>query len=46
MIEQLGGKPATIIPVEPDEPPIQIGRLLNQNFRTFFNEFLPNFWLP
>ncbi|MEA5508728.1 FAD-dependent oxidoreductase [Crocosphaera sp. UHCC 0190] len=46
VIEQLGGKPATIIPVEPDEPHIQIGRLLNQNFRTFFNDFLPNFWLP
>ncbi|MGB5596994.1 MAG: FAD-dependent oxidoreductase, partial [Crocosphaera sp.] len=46
VIEQLGGNPATIIPVEPDEPHIQSGRIINQNFRKIVNDFVPPFWLP
>lgn len=46
VIQQLGGKQANIIPVEPDEPHIQVGRILNQNFRKILNDCLPDFWLP
>ncbi|MFW6357639.1 MAG: hydroxysqualene dehydroxylase [Chroococcales cyanobacterium] len=46
-IDYLGsGQKATIIPVEPDEPHIQVARSLNQTIRSFGNSFLPNFWLP
>ena len=46
VIKQFGGNPATIIPVEPDEPHIQMGRVVNQNFRKIINDFVPQFWLP
>lgn len=40
------GSKATIIPVEADEPHIQIGRSLNQFTRNLTKTFLPDFWLP
>jgi uncharacterized protein with NAD-binding domain and iron-sulfur cluster len=40
------GTKAEIIPVEPDEPHIKLGRLINQGLRDFSRQFLPNFWLP
>ncbi|PPS46040.1 FAD-dependent oxidoreductase [Chroococcidiopsis sp. TS-821] len=40
------GIPAAIIPVEPDEPHIQLGRSLNRSFRNLAQNVLPNFWLP
>ncbi|HEY9749505.1 MAG TPA: FAD-dependent oxidoreductase [Allocoleopsis sp.] len=40
------GTPATILPVEPDEPHIQALRSLNQSVRSWGQTFLPNFWLP
>ncbi|ACK72697.1 amine oxidase [Gloeothece citriformis PCC 7424] len=47
VVEQFGiGKPANIIPVEPDEPHIQGLRSLNQFFRTLGQNLLPDFWLP
>ncbi|MGK7940753.1 MAG: FAD-dependent oxidoreductase [Crocosphaera sp.] len=46
VIKQFGGNAATIIPVEPDEPHIQVGRIINQNFRKIINDFVPQFWLP
>ncbi|MDJ0842832.1 hydroxysqualene dehydroxylase [Crocosphaera sp.] len=46
VIETLGGNPANIIPVEPDEPHIQLGRILNQNLRNIINDLIPQFWLP
>jgi uncharacterized protein with NAD-binding domain and iron-sulfur cluster len=39
------GKKAEIIPVEPDEPHIQVMRSLNGNLRNLGNIFL-QFWLP
>ena len=46
VIQQLGmGRQASIIPVEADEPHIQIARKLNQTVRDGLNFFLPNFWL-
>ncbi|MGK7938491.1 MAG: FAD-dependent oxidoreductase [Xenococcaceae cyanobacterium] len=47
VVQQLGmGKQANIIPVEADEPHIQIARKFNQNMRDGLEFFLPNFWLP
>lgn len=40
------GSKAAILPLEADEPHIQIGRSLNQTLRSFSKTFLPNFWLP
>jgi uncharacterized protein with NAD-binding domain and iron-sulfur cluster len=40
------GKQANIIPVEKDEPHIEIGRIINKNIRTLSKGFLPDFWLP
>ncbi|MEP0873019.1 FAD-dependent oxidoreductase [Trichocoleus desertorum AS-A10] len=40
------GTPATILPVEPDEPHIQTMRSLNQSLRNWGQSILPNFWLP
>ena len=46
-IAQLGrGTPATILPVEPDEPHIQTMRSLNQSLRNWGQSILTNFWLP
>jgi uncharacterized protein with NAD-binding domain and iron-sulfur cluster len=39
------GTPAGIIPVEPDEPHIQIGRQLNKAVRTWGESWLPQLWL-
>ncbi len=39
------GTRAQIIPVEADEPHIQIGRMLNQTVRRW-GSLLPDFWLP
>ncbi len=46
VIENLGGDPAKIIPVEPDEPHIQLGRVINQNLRKIIDGLIPQFWLP
>jgi len=40
------GSIANIIPVEPDEPHIQIARTINKTVRDFSKTFLPDFWLP
>ncbi|MBW4650149.1 MAG: FAD-dependent oxidoreductase [Kastovskya adunca ATA6-11-RM4] len=40
------GNKANIIPVEPDEPHIQIARTVNQTVRGISESFLPKFWLP
>ncbi len=46
VIKQLQqGNAATIIPIEPDEPHIQVAREINRNLRQSLNEFLPDFWL-
>ena len=39
------GTKANIIPIEPDEPHIQVARTINQTIRNLTG-FLPNFWLP
>lgn len=47
VIEYLGdGQKATIRPVEPDEPHIQLARSLNRTVRGLGQTFLPQFWLP
>jgi hypothetical protein len=40
------GNKAAIIPVEADEPHIQIGRKINQFTRSLTKTFIPDFWLP
>jgi uncharacterized protein with NAD-binding domain and iron-sulfur cluster len=40
------GSKATIIPVEPDEPHIQLARMINKTVRDLSKSFLPDFWLP
>ena len=40
------GKTANIIPVEKDEPHIQLARTVNKNIRALAENLLPNFWLP
>ena len=40
------GRLAQIIPVEADEPHIQIARMLNQTVRNWGETLLPDFWLP
>lgn len=40
------GVPANIIPVEADEPHIQVARSLNQTIRYLGETLLPAFWLP
>lgn len=40
------GQKADIIPVEPDEPHIQMARNINQNFRNLSQHLFPNFGLP
>jgi uncharacterized protein with NAD-binding domain and iron-sulfur cluster len=40
------GQKAEIIPVEADEPHIQIARSINKTIRGFQDAILPNFWLP
>ena len=45
-IAHLGqGTPAAILPVEPDEPHIQLGRQLNRLVRAWGDRFLPQIWL-
>lgn len=39
------GTPAPIIPVEPDEPHIQVGRQLNRMVRAIGEQLWPNLWL-
>jgi uncharacterized protein with NAD-binding domain and iron-sulfur cluster len=47
VISQLGeGTPATILPVEVDEPHIQGLREINKTVRQFGKSILPDFWLP
>ncbi|MEB3827545.1 hydroxysqualene dehydroxylase [Phormidium sp. CCY1219] len=47
VIDRFGmGKRANIIPVEPDEPHIQLARSLNQTLRQFGENVFPDFWLP
>jgi uncharacterized protein with NAD-binding domain and iron-sulfur cluster len=41
-----GGKSANILPVEPDEAHIQLGRTINQTLRQLGKSILPDFWLP
>jgi uncharacterized protein with NAD-binding domain and iron-sulfur cluster len=40
------GSKAAIIPVEADEPHIQIGRSIDRFARSFTKTLLPDFWLP
>jgi len=40
------GQPAPIIPVEPDEPHIQVARTMNQAIKAIAAALLPNPWLP
>ncbi|MBF2000782.1 MAG: FAD-dependent oxidoreductase [Synechococcales cyanobacterium M58_A2018_015] len=40
------GQLATILPVDADEPHIQVARILNHNLRQFIQSRLPDFWLP
>jgi uncharacterized protein with NAD-binding domain and iron-sulfur cluster len=40
------GTPTTIIPVEPDEAHIQLGRSLNYTLRHLTQNLLPDLWLP
>ncbi|MGK7873189.1 MAG: FAD-dependent oxidoreductase [Xenococcaceae cyanobacterium] len=47
VIERFGiGKKAEIIPVEPDEPHIQVARTINKTLRSLGKSFLSDFWLP
>ncbi|HBL11169.1 MAG TPA: amine oxidase [Cyanobacteria bacterium UBA11162] len=47
VIQRFGyGSQATIIPVEPDEPHIQLARMVNKTVRGFSKTLLPDFWLP
>jgi uncharacterized protein with NAD-binding domain and iron-sulfur cluster len=47
VIKRFGrGSKANIIPVEPDEPHIQIARTINQTVRGLSKAILPDFWLP
>jgi uncharacterized protein with NAD-binding domain and iron-sulfur cluster len=39
------GSKATIIPVEPDEPHIELARTINKTVRDWGKSFLPDFWL-
>ena len=44
VVEDFGiGTKANIIPIEPDEPHIQVARNINQTIRDW-TKFLPNFW--
>ncbi|HEY9845177.1 MAG TPA: hypothetical protein V6D03_03180, partial [Candidatus Caenarcaniphilales bacterium] len=46
VVEHLGqGVKAEIVPVEADEPHIQLARMLNQQARALAG-YLPDFWLP
>ncbi|MEE3717440.1 FAD-dependent oxidoreductase [Tumidithrix elongata RA019] len=40
------GNPAQILPIEADEPHIQLGRSLNQIARNTIGALFPKFWLP
>ena len=40
------GKAANIIPVEKDEPHIELARTINKNLRALSKNLLPDFWLP
>lgn len=47
VIERFGiGEKATIIPVESDEPQIQVARRINKTVREISKNLLPDFWLP
>jgi uncharacterized protein with NAD-binding domain and iron-sulfur cluster len=47
VIERFGhGSKANIIPIEPDEPHIQLARTINQTVRGIVKAVLPEFWLP
>ncbi|TFI55575.1 FAD-dependent oxidoreductase [Mastigocladus laminosus UU774] len=47
VISHLGeGTPAHIIPVEADEPHIQLARTVNRTVRHVSKSILPSFWLP
>ena len=40
------GAKANIIPIEADEPHIQVARAINKQIRSFSSNLFPNFWLP
>ncbi|MEO8890610.1 MAG: FAD-dependent oxidoreductase, partial [Coleofasciculaceae cyanobacterium] len=40
------GIKANIIPIEPDEPHIEVARQINQTLRGLTKSLLPEFWLP
>ncbi len=47
VIHQFGiGQPASIIPIVPDEPHIQVARSVNRTIRDLTQHLLPQFWLP
>ncbi|WP_088239663.1 hydroxysqualene dehydroxylase [Calothrix rhizosoleniae] len=41
-----GGKSANVLPVEADEPHIQVGRTINKTLRQLGKSILPDVWLP
>ncbi len=43
IVSKFGGSKANIIPIEPDEPHIQVARTINKTVRNL-TQFLPNFW--
>jgi uncharacterized protein with NAD-binding domain and iron-sulfur cluster len=46
LVERFGrGSKAEIVPVEPDEPHIQLARTVNKTVRELGKAFLPDFWL-
>ncbi|MBD2256399.1 FAD-dependent oxidoreductase [Pseudanabaena sp. FACHB-2040] len=47
VIATLGqGQPASILPIIPDEPHIQLARGVNRGLRSLLHQSLPAFWLP
>lgn len=46
VIDRFGGEKASILPVEPDEPHIQLARSLNRTVRNLNRAISPDFWLP
>ncbi|MEM6446282.1 MAG: amine oxidase, partial [Cyanobacteria bacterium P01_D01_bin.123] len=39
------GESATVAPIEPDEPHIQLARTINRSMRGIAETVLPNLWL-
>lgn len=46
VVERFGGETATILPVEADEPHVELARSLNRTARSLGRTVVPPFWLP